>query len=76
MDAICKKEMPVAYIPSEQGFSLDICQEILQLLLGDRRVIGLEVTEFSGLRDVDHHSSKMLAQLLVNSLAAKKGLEK
>ncbi|MGC5325992.1 arginase family protein [Brevibacillus sp. SYSU BS000544] len=69
---VCNKEvMSSAYSPSDRGLSLEEVKELLLLLLKDKRAIALEVTEFSGIRDMDGSQANQLAQLLADVLTAR-----
>lgn len=69
---VCSKEvMSAAYSPSERGLKLAEVKQLLQLLVKDKRVIALEVTEFSGIRDLDGSQAEQLAQLLADVLQAR-----
>lgn len=72
---VCNKEvMSAAYSPSDRGLSLEEVKELLLLLLKDKRSIALEVTEFSGIRDMDGSQANQLAQLLADVLSARRSL--
>lgn len=68
VDALNQEEMPAAYAPSEQGLTGAECRELLAALLADPRVIGLEVTEFSGAKDPDGAAARRLVSLLAGAL--------
>lgn len=69
VDALVRDEMPAAYAPSETGLTAAECQALLTPLLADPRTVGLEVTEFSALRDVDGSAARRLTDLLAGALA-------
>lgn len=74
VDVICREDMPAAYEPSAIGLSLSECTQLLGALVADPRVIGMEVTEFSAVRDEDGTSAKRLVGLLSEVLANKKAV--
>ncbi|MFX6194047.1 arginase family protein, partial [Acinetobacter baumannii] len=51
VDVMHKEAMAAAYAPSETGLSLQEAEALLAAALGDERVVAMEVTEFSALRD-------------------------
>jgi arginase len=69
VDVMNKEAMSAAYSPSETGLSLEETEGLLGRILSDKRVVGLEVTEFSVLRDTTGEQAEKLVQLLVNCLA-------
>lgn len=69
LDAICKKDLYAVYTPSDNGLSLEEVETLLSAILLDKRVIGMEVTEFSGIKDLDGTESIKLAKLLSEILA-------
>jgi arginase family enzyme len=70
VDVICKQDMPAAYAPSDLGLALSGCQELLSEILSDARVIGLEVAEFSAVRDPGGTCARSLGEMLAESLRA------
>ena len=71
VDVMHKGAMAAAYSPSETGLSLHQAQSVLDTVLCDPRVVGMEVTEFSGLRDTDGKQAERLVQLLTEALATR-----
>ncbi|MGG1660437.1 arginase family protein [Brevibacillus sp. NRS-1366] len=71
VDVMHKEAMAAAYSPSETGLSLQEAESVLTTVLRDPRVIGLEVTEFSALRDTNGDQATRLVQLLVDALASR-----
>ena len=69
VDVLHRDCMSAAYSPSAQGLNAEEARELLALVLADPRVVALEVTEFSDLRDVDGSQAQFLAELLANVLA-------
>ncbi|MBC5774392.1 arginase family protein [Pontibacter sp. KCTC 32443] len=72
VDVIGKAEMPAAYAPSETGLTIAEAHELLTYLVADPRTIGMEVTEFSALKDTDGSNARSLVRLLADTLS--KGL--
>lgn len=71
VDVMNKEAMPAAYAPSETGLSLEETQQLLVRVLQDRRVVGMEVTEFSALRDRTGEQAQNLVRLLGEALAVR-----
>ncbi|MGG4493481.1 arginase family protein [Brevibacillus reuszeri] len=71
VDVMHKGAMAAAYSPSETGLSLHQAQSVLDTVLCDPRVVGMEVTEFSALRDTDGKQAERLVQLLTEALATR-----
>ena len=69
VDVMHKQAMAAAYSPSESGLSLQEAQSVLDTVLCDSRVVGMEVTEFSALRDTDGEQAKRLVQLISSAVA-------
>ena len=67
VDAISKDELYAVYAPSDEGFKLNECEALLTELIKDERVFGMEVAEFSGMKDPDGSQSMLLNNLLANS---------
>jgi arginase len=68
LDIIKKDELHAVYAPSEEGMYFDEIRTLLSSLLSDSRIIGMEVTEFSGIHDRDGSQAAKLAQLLAEVL--------
>jgi arginase len=66
VDVIKESEMPAAYFPCKDGLTFDECHLVLWELLKDNRIIGLEITEFSPLKDVSGEMAEKLVYLLTN----------
>ena len=64
VDAICKTDLHAVYSPSEEGLSLEEAKTLLATILLDKRIIGMEVAEFSGIKDFDGTQAIKLAKLL------------
>jgi arginase len=64
VDILHKSIMPAAYAPSEIGLNLETAKGILEMILADPRVKAIEVTEFSGNKDVDGSCANILVELL------------
>jgi arginase len=64
VDVLHKSIMPAAYSPSEEGLNRQQAKEILQLILGDSRVKGIEVTEYCANKDKDSTCAKQIIDLL------------
>lgn len=71
VDVMNKEAMPAAYAPSETGLSREETQQLLVRVLQDRRVVGMEVTEFSALRDTTGEQAQNLVRLLGEALAVR-----
>ncbi|MGM0712887.1 arginase family protein [Brevibacillus parabrevis] len=71
VDVMDEEAMAAAYSPSEIGLSLEEAEILLAAVVSDRRVTGLEVTEFSALRDTEGKYAANLVQLLVRALATR-----
>jgi arginase len=72
VDVMHKEAMPAAYSPSETGLGMEEAEELLGRILSDERVVGLEVTEFSALRDTTGEQGARLASLLADCLKYRK----
>lgn len=68
LDVIICKDLFSVYAPSTEGLTIEEAKELLHGILSDCRVIGIEVAEFSALKDVDGKDavkvSKLIAQVL------------
>lgn len=64
LDVICKTDLHAVYSPSDEGLSLEEAKTLLSAILFDKRVIGMEVAEFSGIKDFDGTQAIKLARLL------------
>ena len=51
VDVLDETVMPAAYFPSKEGMSFEKAIPLLQMILSDRRVRGLEIAEFSAVKD-------------------------
>ncbi|MGW9128997.1 arginase family protein, partial [Paenibacillus chitinolyticus] len=69
VEVMHKQAMAAAYSPSESGLSLQEAQSVLDTVLCDSRVVGMEVTEFSALRDTDGEQAERLVQLISSAVA-------
>lgn len=70
VDSVGRLEMPAAYAPSERGLSMVECCELLTGFVSDPRCIGMEITEFSALKDIDGENTRSLISLLAKVLGA------
>lgn len=68
LDAIAKKEMYAVYSPSEEGFSIEEVKTLLRKILADSRVVGIEITEFFGLHDIDGSQALKLIELIADAM--------
>ncbi|QUH18498.1 arginase family protein [Alkaliphilus sp. B6464] len=68
LDAIAKKEMYAVYSPSEEGLSIEEVKTLLREILTDSRVIGIEITEFFGLYDIDGSQALKLIELVADAI--------
>lgn len=64
LDAICKTDLHAVYSPSDEGLSLEEAKTLLSAILLDRRIIGMEVAEFSAIKDFDGTQAIKLVKLL------------
>ncbi|MDF2684157.1 MAG: arginase [Brevibacillus sp.] len=71
VDVMDEEAMAAAYSPSETGLSLTEAERLLAAVLRDRRVKGMEVTEFSALRDTTGEFAGRLVRLLGHALATR-----
>lgn len=71
VDVMNKEAMPAAYAPSETGISADEAQQLLTRVLQDQRVVGMEVTEFSALRDTTGEQAQKLVDMMALALEAR-----
>lgn len=67
-DAIRRGDFPAAYFPHEEGLSRDEAAALLGVVLADRRVRLVEVSEYAWLRDADGSSARLIVDLLVGGL--------
>lgn len=65
VDVINEIDMPAAYMPSKIGLSLQEANILLNELVSDSRVIGMELTEFSPLKDPAGDVTSKLIETLV-----------
>lgn len=63
LDVICKTDLHAVYSPSDEGLSLEETKTLLSAILLDKRVIGMEVAEFSGIKDFDQTQAIKLVNL-------------
>jgi arginase family enzyme len=70
VDVIREEEMQAAYFPSKDGLTFAECSLLLHELLADKRIIGLEVTEFSPLKDITGNLTLKIANLLTDSISS------
>jgi arginase len=68
LDAIISSELSAVYAPSADGLSIEEAKELLSCILSDSRSIGMEVAEFSGVKDVDGSDAVKVAKLLAQVL--------
>lgn len=64
VDVLHESVMPSAYSPSQEGLNFEEAATILSAILKDKRVKGIEITEFSANKDTDGSSSKVIVDLL------------
>ncbi len=67
-DSIRRRDMPSAYFPHEEGLTRDEAAGVLGVLLADRRVRLVEVSEYATLRDADLSAARLIVDLLVGGL--------
>ncbi|MDZ5473936.1 arginase family protein [Bacillus sp. 31A1R] len=68
VDLLHEMIMPAAYAPNQDGLGYQTAKEMLSLILSDSRVKGLEITEFSAVKEQANESAKILIDLIANSL--------
>ncbi|MED1795594.1 arginase family protein [Brevibacillus nitrificans] len=71
VDVMDEEAMAAAYAPSKVGLSLAEAERLVTAVVQDRRVVGLEVTEFSALRDTTGEQAERLVHLLANVLSTR-----
>ncbi|WP_163101991.1 arginase family protein [Peribacillus alkalitolerans] len=64
VDVLIDTIMPAAYSPSEKGLDLEKAWRLFQIILSDKRVKGIEITEFSGTKDEDGKAARVIIDLL------------
>ena len=68
IDVFRKQDLPAAYFPHIEGLSLAEGRELLGVLLRDRRIRIIEVSEYATLRDLDRSYVSKLVDLLSEGL--------
>jgi arginase len=68
IDVLQAREMPAAYFPHPEGLTLSEASALLGVLLKDRRVRIIEISEFATLRDNDQSCVNKLVNLLAEGL--------
>jgi arginase len=68
IDVFRRQDMPAAYFPHADGLTLAEGTELISALARDPRIRIIEVSEYAGLRDVDHHEIGKLVDLLAEAL--------
>jgi arginase len=68
IDAMNKRDMPVAYFPHDEGMTLSECGDLLAALLRDSRIRIIEVSEYASLRDLDGHYVSELIDMITAGL--------
>jgi arginase len=68
IDAMNKRDMPVAYFPHDEGMTLSECGELLAALLRDSQIRVIEVSEYASLRDLDGHYVSELIDMMTAGL--------
>jgi arginase len=71
LDVICKDELSAVYAPSVKGLSIEEVEKLLSLVLVDERTIGMEVAEFSTIKDVQGIDGEKVNKMLTNILKAR-----
>jgi arginase family enzyme len=69
IDVLTKKEMPAAYFPHAEGFTLAECTDLLRALAHDQRIRLIEISEYASLRDLDRTHVRSLIRLLAEALS-------
>jgi arginase len=68
IDVVTDRDLPAAYFPHAEGFSLQETGEIIDGVLSDERVRLMEISEYAILRDPDAHLAGKIANLLAHAL--------
>lgn len=71
VDVIHAEDMPAAYAPSKEGLTYQECIILIKELLKDPRVIGLEITEFSAIKDDKGTEAEKLVNFIADALSVK-----
>jgi len=69
VDVLTKLEMPAAYFPHTEGFTLGECTDLLRPLAHDPRIRLIEISEYASLRDLDRTHVRSLLRLLAEALS-------
>jgi arginase len=69
VDVLNARDMPAAYSPNPQGLPCDTVRALLRALLQDRRVVAVEVPEYTTQRDLELSSARVIAEMLAGALA-------
>jgi arginase len=65
VDVLIDTIMPAAYSLSEIGLDLEKARKLFDIVLNDKRVKGIEITEFSGTKDQDGKAAAVIIDLLL-----------
>ena len=68
IDVLAQREMPASYFPHQNGLTLAEAHELFGVILQDRRLRIIELTEYASLRDLDQQHAAALVDLLVRGL--------
>ncbi|MFA5162547.1 MAG: arginase family protein [Elusimicrobiales bacterium] len=68
VDVLARDAMPAAYAPRRAGLSLCETEQILKLLLSDKRTVFLEISEFMPARDKSGAHARAIIALLCRAL--------
>jgi arginase family enzyme len=69
IDVLTKQEMPAAYFPHSEGFTLGECKDLVRTLVHDPRIRLIEISEYASLRDLDRIHVNSLLRLLAEALS-------
>ena len=72
LDVLYKEELYAVYSPSDKGMKLKELEMLLATIISDSRVVGLEVTEFSAIKDLEGSEAYKVVKLLGEALKALK----
>jgi len=66
---IVDREAPLAYFPHQQGLPISAVAELLAEFARDPRIRLIEITEYSGLRDLERRGLSRLSDLIGKALS-------
>jgi arginase len=60
--------MPAAYFPHTEGMTISEGIQLLSVLVKDRRIRIIEISEYASLRDLDQHGVSEIVNMVVEAL--------